>query len=1007
MKKLLLLLASFATTGAFGSAPLSYNRDVRPILADKCLACHGADKNHREADLRLDVFESATRNHKGVRALVPGSPEKSEVWSRIITSDPDDVMPPPKSHKILSDAEQQLIYRWIQEGATYEPHWAYVPVKRPPVPHGEGAPSHPIDAFIRARLKEEDVAPSPRADAATEARRIALDLTGLPPEPEQIPSKGSTFDDAAYAERVDSLLASPHFGERMALQWLDLVRFANTVGFHGDQPFMSDPYRDYVIKSFNENKSFRDFTIEQLAGDLLPEPTPWQQVATCYNRLNPITAEGGAQAKEYVLKGLADRARTTSVAWLGSSMGCAECHDHKYDPFTTADFYRMTAFWADVEDKGYYGGGNNSRDGWGKVMEAPFYTPSGERDPQQERVALAAERDAWVAAHPLPDPATINLPQILQGWELVEGLTATNQQGILLTPQSDGTLLASGTASEWVTIEVPGIQSSHPIQAISLFLLPHANLPAQGPGAASNGNIVLSEVELFQDTASATNAVKIAQAEALHSQGSFPARNAIDGKVERDNGWALLPQTGKPHQLILRLEKPVKLGENESLRLVLKHGWDPTHYIAHFHVGIHADQNAGFVGEALAYFNALQAPAAEWTTEMRTALRDRVLTNDPQWAAFKKKEEDLNKECLEWSVLAVTRQAPQTLRIRPRGNWMDDSGAIVEPAVPLFLGGSTNQTERLTRLDLAEWIVSEENPLTARTFVNRLWKHFFGTGLSRFTSDLGLQGEYPSHPELLDWLAAEFTESGWDVKHMVRLIVTSETYRQASTPRPALAQRDPYNRLLARQAAVRLPAEVIRDNALAASGLLVKDIGGPSVFPYQPKGYWRELNFPKRTYPQSTGKDLYRRGVYTFAQRTFPHPMMKAFDAPDRAECTADRVASNTPIQALVLLNDPAFVEAAKALSSRILSSPGTPSTRMDFAWKATLSRAPLPDEKRELLRLLQTEETRFQENPESIKALAQSGEVRPPESLPPAHWAAWTSVARVLLNLHESTTRL
>ncbi len=763
MRILVALLAVFqvANSATYGEDLVRFNRDIRPLLSDRCYACHGP--GDQKADLRLDKAASATEF-----AILPGDPESSELLDRITSDDPDLRMPPAASQKpAFTKDEVERIRRWIQQGAQYESHWAYIKPTRvaPSEGNAERTPDvnwarNPIDRFVLAKLQDHGVEPAPEADRVTLVRRLYLDLTGLPPTPTEVDEYLLDNRPDAYQKLVDKLLASPRHSERLASWWFDLVRFANTVGYHGDQDHNVLPYRDYVIKSFNDNKPFDQFTIEQLAGDLLPSPDMWQLVATGYNRILQTSHEGGIQDGEYVAKMQADRVRNVSEVWLGTSMGCCECHDHKFDPLSQKDFYAMGAFFADV-------------DHYGSFVE--------------------------IAKNSIP---TTRPPEML-AW----------------------------------------------------------TLPIYGQ---------LQEVD-------------------------------------------------------------------------------------------------------------------EQIAEIEKQLRPGVLGDYPkqqqQLAELKKQRVDLEAQFVP-TVITKARQ-PREVRLLPRGNWMDKSGEVVQPALPAawapvaddeVADQGASRHKRLTRLDLAEWIVSPENPLTARVTANRLWNLYFGAGLSRLLIDVGSQGEWPTHPELLDWLAVEFIESGWDLRHLQRLMVTSSAYRQSSLPRAELAECDPENHLLARQGRWRLDAEPIRDGALQAAGLLVHKLGGDYGKPYQPAGYYASLNFPERTYKQSTGSGLYRRSVYTHWQRQFLHPWLLAFDAPTREECTAGRRTSNTPSAALVLLNDPTFVEAARGLATRTLQeiasssetgsaseSDSNEANRLRWAWRQATSREPRSEEVERLLALLNLHRAYYQ----------------------------------------------
>jgi Protein of unknown function (DUF1553)/Protein of unknown function (DUF1549)/Planctomycete cytochrome C len=744
-------------------ARVEFNRDVRQILSINCFLCHGPDKNRRKADLRLDLRDEAIR----AEAFVPGKPDESELVARILSADPDELMPPPNSNKKLDARQKEILKRWVEQGAEYQQHWSYEKPAKAEVPAGQNA----VDVLARRRLAEVGLQPSPQADRRTLIRRLYSDLIGLPPTPEEVKAFVEDSSPGAYERLVRRLLASPHFGERMAIGWLDVVRFADTIGYHSDNPRNIWPYRDWVIKSFNDNKPFDRFTLEQIAGDLLPDANTETRVGSAFNRLLLSTEEGGAQPKDYEARMLTDRVRVVGAAWLGQTTGCAQCHDHKFDPFTMRDFYSLGAFFADIKE-----------------------------------------------------------PII---------------------------------------------------------------------GRRESGMVVAS-------------------------------------------------------------------GEDQK---------------------------------ALARLDAAVTEAKKKATPLSPAERGAVARAERERQAF---VSGLPK-CLV-SVHSVT---PRTVRILPRGNWMNETGEVVKPALPHFLPRPDAAGRDLTRLDLARWLVSRDNPLTARTVMNRLWKQFFGAGLSRQLDDLGAQGEPPSNPALLDWLACEFMESGWDVKHMVQTIVTSEAYKQTSVATPDLLAADPQNREFARQSAYRVDAELIRDNALAVSGLLVAKIGGPSVKPYQPDGYWENLNFPPRHYVADQGDAQHRRGLYTWWQRSFLHPSLLAFDAPSREECCAERNRSNIPQQALVLLNDPTYVEAARALAARVLREcSGPPEGRIKRAWQLVLQRGPRPSEAETVRKLLEQHRTDYRTNPAAARALISSVVAPAPEGFDAAELAAWMHVARVLLNLHETVTR-
>jgi hypothetical protein len=814
---LLAVIVVVAACQAMGSefARVSFNREIRPILANKCFGCHGPDKTHRQAELRLDVKEGAIAElFSGGQAVVPGKPGESVLVKRILAADGVPRMPPDDSGESLSATQIELIRRWIEEGAQWEAHWSLaIPTRpRPPDIRTVDWPRSPIDRFVLARLEAESLEPTRDADRATLIRRLSFDLLGLPPTSDEVNAFVKDDTPDAYEKVVDRLLSSPHYGERLAMYWLDLVRYADTTGYHSDEERAISAYRDYVINSFNSNLSFDAFTTEQLAGDLLPNATREQHVASSYNMLGMTTNENGIQAKEYLAKYAADRVRNVSSVWMASTLGCAECHDHKFDPYTTRDFYRLAAFFADIRESGMY----------------------------------------------LPI-AELALPSLQQERELKEADAQIKKAQCALS-----TYLKEPTA-----------------------LQPLADVKA-----------ILEVV---------------------------PQNRSAD-------------QTAKIDQYLTTIE--------------------PEH------------------AQLYQQLDQLSAAKARLTATVRHTIQ-------------------------------TVSVEPRVTRVLPRGNWMDQSGEIVAPGVPECFSQLDVGTRRATRLDLARWLMSAQQPQTARVFVNRLWKLYFGTGLSRVLDDVGTRGEWPAHAELLDWLAVEFIDSGWNVKHIVRVLVTSRAYRQSSVGERALRDRDPFNRLVGRQSAFRLDAEVIRDNALAISGLLVSKIGGPSVKPYQPDGYYKHLNFPHRTYLADAGENQYRRGLYTHWQRSFLHPSLIAFDAPSREECTAERSSSNTPIASLVLLNDPSFVEAARVLAERIGREGGaTFEERVEWAWRRATGRSPENSEI-DLLRVLFTSDKRaFANDTEAAERLIGVGQWPKCVDLDVAELAAWTSITRAILNLSETITR-
>lgn len=1036
----LVLLSAVASLRADGQRPISFNRDIRPILADRCYLCHGPDEGTREADLRLD-----RRGDSALAVLAPGKAEASEVVKRIFSIDPDEVMPPPESHKTLTSSERDTIRRWIDQGATYETHWAYQPLERPAIP-AIGEP-HPVDAFILAKLRTKGADFSPEASPERLLRRLSLDLTGLPPTEEERATFLADRAPGAYERQVDRLLASPRFGERMAVWWLDVARFADSVGFHGDQNQRIFPYRDYVIDAFNANKPFDRFTTEQLAGDLLPDATPEQRVATGYNRLNMMTREGGAQSKEYLAKYGAERVRSVSTAWLGSTFGCAECHDHKFDPIPARDFYELQAFFADVKQWGVYHdysytpnpelkGFSNDHPFPPELLVESLYLQVRDRE---ARAALLAYVDGLAPA--TQDPAFTAwrtdaqtwLAQHTDGWAYPE-LSATrwikpralDEPPLERTPDGALQLGRATKSGEYVRLVLKPVAGRVASLRVHLEGVPY-------PVPAEAGGFRIMEIE--HASGDQTKRATLHFAEANHHRARYRNGYELDGVTY---GWRL-PEAdpGEPLESVWVLSEPLDIREGDELRLrigydmagVARIGVSPLATLAPLDL-INGRLRAAFATstDSVHPRSAAQSqperaperiprlPKIDDEVARRLLLEtwlvsradDRARRDHLRAAMAQIRELNGGKA---WTL--VTESAsPLEVRVLPRGNWQDQSGPVVLPATPSFLPGRRESTpeRRLTRLDLAEWLLSRDNPLTARTVANRLWMPFFGTALSAVVDDLGSQGEPPSHPELLDWLAVEFREGGWDVKRFVRLLVTSRTYRQSTQHRPDLREVDPANRLLAAQNPRRLDAEFVRDNALFVAGLLdLRLIGGPSARPYQPAGHYAALQFPDREYLNSEPEEQWRRGVYMHWQRTFLHPMLVNFDAPNRDECTAQRSASNTPQQALTLLNDPTFVEAARVFALRLLRGPAAgDADRIDRAFVLAVGRAPAPADRARLLAFLQAQERHYAANLDDAKRFLAIGVHRSPEAdaLPAATLAAWTQLARVLLNAQETITR-
>jgi hypothetical protein len=843
MKSVLALLA--LSPLATMAAEVSFNRDIRPLLSDNCYYCHGFDEKHREAGLRLDVRESALKDNDGVRAIVPGDLARSDLWQRIISKDKDDVMPPPKAHKKPFTSEQrELIKRWIEQGAKYEAHWAFVPPVRAALPEGEAA----IDHFIEKRLKAEDLAFSSQAEAGLLLRRVTFDLTGMPPtiaELDAFQAAASKDFEKAYTDAIARLLKSPRFGERMAMDWLDAARYADTNGFQMDSIRMNWPWRDWVVRAFNDNMRFDRFTIEQLAGDMLPKPTQDQLVATAFNRNHMLNAEGGTIAEENRTKTVFDRVETTSTVWLGLTMGCSQCHDHKFDPITQRDYYSMFALFNQLVETG----GVDKR--FGKKSYSNMY-------------------DSLYA---------LESPYLM-----------------LATPEQE----------------------------------------AQMKSAQSKRD-------------SAEKALMARSAEFKEPFETWVKEVRADGEL-----------------LLKRIEE-------DGLRRI-----------------------AGTIKlETLNY--------EKLTNKTERALVELFLRGDARWSSAMKAIDELRAEEDKIQqqiphVMVMRDEKKRETHILKRGNY-ETPGDIVPPAVPASMPPLPAGT-KADRLALAKWLVSPQHPLMSRVVINRLWQQFFGRGIVKTPDDFGLQGALPSHPELLDWLAVEFRESGWDVQHMIRLIMESKTYRQSAAVTPAMLAKDPENTLLARGPRHRLDSRFLRDQALALSGLLVEKRGGPAVMPYQPPGIWEEMSFGKNRYFQGTGEDLYRRSLYTFWRRSVAPASF--FDVPARQSCAVKTQRTSTPLHALTTLNDVTYVEAARVWAEK-LASLSDDDARLDHAFRSATGHHLDARGTTTLKQTLAKARAHYQAHPKDAEQLIATGESKRLSKLTPTEHAAWTTVCLMILNLDET----
>lgn len=1001
------------TLGICSGDDIEFNRDVRPILSNHCFTCHGPDSATREAGLRLDQREAAISLHdSGSRAILPGDSRRSELIRRVTSHDADERMPPGDEQSQLNDEQIRVLREWIDQGAEYETHWAFVSPKHvsPPDASGSNWVRNEIDRFVLARLKGEDRQPAGEASRETLIRRVAFDLTGLPPTIAEIDRYLTDQSSGAFERMVDSYLESPAYGEHMARHWLDLARYADSNGYQYDTERTQWVWRDWVIDAYNRNKPFDEFTIEQLAGDLLPDATAQQRLATGFNRNHGITIEGGIIDEEYRTEYVMDRLVTTSSTWMGLTVGCARCHDHKFDPLSQKEFYQLYAFFNQVPERGMRG-----------------FDPQ-ERIPSPLNAATHRQIDDQIAEAKkrLNEPANVE-DKFVQwtkeigsatGWTVLKPVSATSTGQSTLAIQSDSSILAGGANPQKDIYEVSVRTEATKITAVRLEALTHPSLPGSGPGRHSNSNFVLSEFEAMAVSVadpSQTRQINFVRAVADYSQQNYEVEKAIDGTVAHSNGWAVDGPTRKlPATAMFVAERPFGFRGGTEIRFRLRHEANfATHGIGRPRFSLTSEtaerlQLKGVPGDIrrLAGKKPSQRTKAE-----STQLRDYFMKHNDPLETTKQRITDLEKQKTQAfppTMIMREQPTPRATHVLHRGQYNEPAEAVSAGVPKIFPRMPTNAESN--RLGLARWLTNPDHPLTARVAVNRYWQRLFGIGLVKTSEDFGVQGELPSHPELLDWLAVEFINSGWDIKRMQKLMVSSATYRQSSHVGAAAYRSDPENRLLARGPRMRLDGEEIRDASLAVSGLLVDQLGGKSVYPYQPEGLWMELNNRpgySKPYPHaSTSDQLYRRSLYTFWKRTVPSPMLKTLDAPEREFCTIRRSRTNTPLQALLLLNGPQFVEAARHLGQRMLDHKGPIDEKISWAVRVVTSRRPSPEEVSVFHEAYSEALKGVAADSDTARQLLSVGESDLDPGANTAELAALTRVARLLLNLNESITK-
>ncbi|MEZ6057230.1 MAG: DUF1553 domain-containing protein [Planctomycetaceae bacterium] len=1041
-------LATVGVASARGAEQIVYNRDIRPLLSDNCFSCHGPSEAGRGGDLRLDVREAALEGD----AFVPGRADESELIRRIRSTDPDVMMPPPASKKTLTAEQRQLLTRWVEEGAQYQPHWSFITPEKPPVPQVDdgGWARNDIDRFVLARLQAHGLKPSPEADRATLIRRVALDLTGLPPTVEELDRFLADSSEAGYSQMIDYYFSRPAYGERMALAWLDSARYGDTSVLHADGPRYMWPWRDWVIRSFNNNQPFDQFSIEQIAGDLIPNATVDQKIASGFNRNHATTDEGGAIAEEWRVDYVVDRVQTTSNVWLGLSMECGQCHSHKFDPISQKEYYAFFAFFNQTSDPGMQTRKGNQapivnvpdavRDQKISELEA---TLAGNDKAQKEHVAncepqfiewlTSARRELESKGGPQPPGDLLaHFPFDELSGKAVTGTlsTAKNQQHKgkvngkeLWQPGKFGNGFAvdgsnfidlgdianfdrdeAFTSSCWVRPD--GVPNGAPVAKMD-----EGDSHRGWDMLFQNGQLTVHIIHNWP-----SNAIKIITKNQLpkdewgHICVTYDGSGKAAGVKVYFNG-ELQPWDAASDSLTgtTKSKVPLKIGRRNNSGQ-FKGIVDDLRLYGRELTSAEAANLAG--SDPIAPLLAIASESIE--PEQLATLRTHYLTTiDAENLRLIAEQKELTGEIESLKKQVVTsmvmgeQEKPRDTFLLMRGSYAaPDTSEVIKPNVPsifppLPAGAPQN------RLGLAQWMFAPENPLTARVAINRYWAMLFGQGIVVSSMDFGSQGTWPTHPELLDWLAVDFRENGWDTRRALKQMMMSATYRQTSRKTPELAEKDPQNQLLARGARFRLQGEFIRDTALAVSGLMVDQVGGPSVKPYQPPGLWFEVSLTGERFTQDKGADLYRKSMYIYWKRSAPHPGMQIFDAPTREKCVVQRAVTNTPLQALYAMNDVQFVEAARNFAERLLtSSEQTPESRLRLAYRQVTSQEPSERTMQTLLKLLQDEQTRFASNEAAAKELLSVGESKRNEALPLTEHAAWTVVTNVLLNLDQALTR-
>ena len=1000
------LLAMAMTARAAGAEPApDFNREIRPILSDRCFACHGFDAKAREAELRLDTPEGAFAD----KAIVPGKPEESLAWQRIRSTDPDEVMPPADSHLKLTEPEKALIKRWIEAGAVYQPHWSFVRVERPQLPPSIEA--HAIDALVAKRLAKDDLALAQSAPKETLIRRLSFDLRGLPPTPEETAAFLADSAPDAYEKLVERFLADSAYGERMAWPWLDAARYADSNGYQGDSDRTMWPWRDWVVSAFNRNLPYDQFTVWQLAGDLLPGATPEQVLATGFLRNHPINGEGGRIPEENRIDYAMDMAETTGTVWMALTMNCCRCHDHKYDPLTQRDYYSLLAFF-----------NQTPVDGSGGDPQTPpvIAVPSPDQKLQEEKLARQrAETDDELAARARelgPLQAAWESAQLAKAPpEIWQALVPGRIDGAETEVLEDRSILTSGPNPVNATYVVRAPLPAGHLAALKLDALRHPSMTNGGIARSDSGNFVLTGFEAALVFPSGeSQRIHFARAEATYEQGGvFRVSGALD--ADPQSGWAVYE--GRPvnrdHAAVFHLAEPVELPPGTRIEITLRHeSQHAQHNLGRFRLSASGDSSAALdTPDHAALLATLRIPASERSPAQAKEILNAHHTSDVRHSTLAASRKMLDQQLvalrnsLPKVMVMADRKAPRPTHILAVGAYATPLGEVSAATPPVLPPLPAHDGRPANRLDLAKWLVSRDHPLTARVTVNRLWQELFGIGLIKTPEDFGVQSEVPVHPELLDWLAADFMDSGWDLKRLLRTIVTSKVYRQSSSVTPDLLEKDPANRLLARGPRFRLPAWMLRDQALATAGSLVARPGGPPVKPYSPENLWPDATFGKVQYVRDKGEALHRRSLYTFWRRISMPPMF--FDNAKREVCTVNPSRTNTPLHALSTLNDITYVEAARNLAGRATKEAGSdPAAALTRAFAITLARSPHAEELAILLESYRLAREAFTVDPQAAKDFLANGDAPVDAVLDPIAHAALASVCLSILNTDEALTK-